>query len=221
MVCRKALPAALRGLDTRLALNRHRRIVPFTHRCNLRRTRLHINTAAAAVVAHTIAGTSVIADIVVNHRPFVDRADPAANASHGAVVIEAVSAPVAAKVADTDIAEAVVDATVIAHVASPVAGVEAVVAAGTTLIGGSPKRAIVGRFHPGARNPVVAAGSPRPVARCPHIVRTGSGWLIILGQLRRCLSRLLERLFTGLLVRCGLIAGLLRVRLLWIALFDR
>src|SRR5580658_9432230 len=211
----------LRGLDACLVLDRHRWVMPLTHRRNLRGPWLHVDATASAVVAHATTRLSSIPDIVVDHRPLIDRADPTTHPGHSAVVVEAVATPVAAEVADADIAEAVINSAVVADVPSPVAGVKAVVAPIPTPIRRRPKRAIVGRFNPRAGNPVVATAPPGPVARGPHIARTGRGRLVVFRQFGRRLRRLFESLFAGLLIRGGLVAGLLRVRLLRISLLNR
>ncbi len=109
----------------------------------------------------------------------------AAHVGDGSVVVEVVAVPVATEEADADVAEAIVDATVVADVGAPVAGIEAVATAVVAPVGRGPKGTIVGGRAPGAGNPVVAAITPGPVAGGPHVVGIGRGRLIVVGQGRR------------------------------------
>src|SRR6185437_12651522 len=192
----KRLSAVLRGFNSSLSLHLHRRLMTLMHCGDLRRTRLHIDAAAAAVIAHAMHRMSAVTDVVVDNGPLVHGPNATTDSGHGAVVVEAVAAPVATEVADADIAEAVVDAAVVADMQSPVAGMEAIPSAVPAPIRRRPKRAVVRRFNPCARNPVVAIRSPRPVAGGPDVVRTWCGWLVVFGQWRRGLRRLFQSLLT-------------------------
>lgn len=67
----------------------------------------------------------------------------------------------------------------------------------------------VRRSSPHARNPVVPRARIVPVARRPDIVRRGSLRLLVHGQRRRRLIRLLDRIVPGLLRRIVVVIALL------------
>jgi hypothetical protein len=85
----------------------------------------------------------------------------------GAVVVEMPAAPVAAFVANADVAKAVIDATVVADVRAPVTTVEPITVMPVAPVAGRPERPLIGSLHPSAGNPVVTGGSPCPVAGRP------------------------------------------------------
>jgi hypothetical protein len=95
------------------------------------------------------------------------------------VVAEVVAMPLAAGKADAAIAEAVVDAAVVAYVPSPVALMEDKPAAGPTPVGGSPQSAFVGGRHPSAANPIKVACAPCPIARRPYHAGFRAGGLFV------------------------------------------
>jgi len=144
------------------------------------RARRNGDAAAAAVVADAVRGPGSVVGAVVNHVVVVDVGGET-DVGDGAVIEEVVAVPIAAEVADADVAEAVVDATVEADVEAPVAVVKAVVAAVVAPVGGSPKRAVVGRRAPDSGDPVVAGVGVAPVAGGPDVVGIGSGGLVVVG----------------------------------------
>jgi hypothetical protein len=97
-----------------------------------------------------------------------------------AVVVEVAAAPIAALIAETEVAEAVVDAAIVADVPSPVPAVKAVAVMPETPVAGSPERALVGSLNPGAGHPVITPGRPRPIAGRPKIAVTRSLGLLVL-----------------------------------------
>jgi len=104
------------------------------------------------------------------------------------------AAPVAALVAKSYVAEAVVDAPVVADVRTPIAAVEAVAIVRVAPVSGRPECALVGSLHPSAGNPIVAIPAPGPVTGRPQVVVAGRLGLIIDGQWRRRLRRIADRL---------------------------
>ena len=102
-----------------------------------------------------------------------------------AVVPEASAVPIASVEADTEVAEAVVDASVVADRASPATGIPAVVTAVPTPIARSPEGSNVGRQNPGSVNPVVSARTPGPIAGRPEVAIAGAERLIVLRDRRR------------------------------------
>ena len=143
-----------------------------------RRGRLHACSAGAAVVAdpsrrrvvdRRVIGVVHVGDIDVVHR---------------AVVVERAAVPVAAVVAVTGVAEAVVHAAVIADARTPVAGVPEIQAVAPAPVAGRPQRALERRKDPRSRHPVVADGSIGPVTRRPDVARPRRERLHVDGQRR-------------------------------------
>ena len=120
------------------------------------------------------------------------------------------SAPVAALVAVAGVAEAVVDAAIVADVLAPIAGVISVRVIRVAPVAGSPECALVRRFNPCARNPVIAVGRPSPVAGGPDVVVAGVLRLVVVEQWWRRLSRRVFRLLS-----VARIVGLIVRRLIW------
>jgi hypothetical protein len=102
----------------------------------------------------------------------------------GAVMEEFTSVPVATVVAAADVAEAVIDPTVVANMRGPVAAMKAVAAVGEIPIGRGPQVIYQRGDHPGAGNPVIAGSGVVPVAGGPVIVVTGGRRLIVGGEWR-------------------------------------
>src|SRR5580692_8685797 len=109
------------------------------------------NSTGAAVIADTVDRGVVDYGLVVN---IVNVCD--VDVVHGAVVVEGSVIPISTLVADTTIAEAVVDATVEADVRTPIAAIPSIGVAAPTPITGSPEQAKCGRRHPRTRHPKVA-----------------------------------------------------------------
>ena len=110
------------------------------------------------------------------------------------VVVEMAAAPVAALVAKSYIAKAVVHAAIVADVGTPVAAVKAVAVMVIAPIARGPKSALVGSLDPHAGHPVISAITPSPVAGRPEVVVAGSGRLVVFGQRRGRLIRVFNRL---------------------------
>jgi hypothetical protein len=86
------------------------------------------------------------------------------------VVVEVVTAPLAAGKAEAAVAKAVVDAAVVADVPAPIALMKMIPAMIPAPVGRRPQRAGIWHRNPCSRNPVVAAliRVEGPVAGCPH-----------------------------------------------------
>ena len=123
-----------------------------------------------------VAGVSVIAAVVE-----VAAMPAAADVAVGAVVVEAAAAPVSAIEAYAEVAEAVVDAAIIADVGAPVAGVPEVAVVITPVAWG-PEGSCVGSCDPGALNPLVAVSGPGPVAGSPDVAVAGGRGLLVVGD---------------------------------------
>lgn len=116
--------------------------------------------------------------------------DAGVDAPNGGVVVEEAIMPPAAEEANAEVAEAVVDAAIVADCRAPITGVPDVEAVGPTPITGRPKRTDVGRLDPCAGNPVIVAGIVvvGPIARRPDQAGLRAGRLHINGQRRRTKS---------------------------------
>jgi len=125
------------------------------------------------------------------------------------VVVEMAAAPVAALVAKSYIAKAVVYAAIVADVGTPVAAVKAVAVMVIAPIARGPKSALVGSLDPHAGHPVISAITPSPVAGRPEVVVAGSGRLVVFGQRRGRLIRVFNRL--------SAIAGIVRALVIVLA----
>ena len=223
------LLAVLRGRLTDLRLCGDGACARLAHGGQLRGARLYVDAAASAVVADTVLNAASVGYVVVDHVAAVD-VSCEADVGDGAVVVEVVAVPVAAEVADTDVAEAVVNTAVVADVRAPVAAVEAVASAVETPVGRGPKSAVVGRRAPDAGNPVVAGRAPGPVAGCPEVVGIGGVGLIVvrerwwglggvLGDVLRVVYGLVGRGLIGSVVGVALLDG--RRRLLAVGVAFR
>ena len=87
----------------------------------------------------------------------------------GAVVPETAAIPITAIETGAEVAEAVIDAAVVANCGSPVAGMPEIGAITPTPPAGSPKGADIRRKHPRAVDPVIAIRAVGPIARSPDI----------------------------------------------------
>ena len=186
VVGRKELLAIAFRLTPRGHLRSQRVKVRFARRGKLRGQGAALQPAGPAV----IAGARVVDVGVVHHRDIAlinvvihhARLDMVAIP----VVVKVVVLPIPALVADTDKAEAVVHAAVVAHVAAPIAMVPAVAVVMVAVAppSGCPQRTGEGRGDPVARNVVVAGLRVVPVARCPQVIRSGCLGLLVDGQRR-------------------------------------
>jgi len=104
------------------------------------------------------------------------------------------SAPVAALVAEAEVAKAVVNTAIVADVRTPVTAVKAVAVVVVAPVAGGPESALVGSLDPPAGHPVIVTLRPGPVAGGPKIAVAGRGGLLVVGQGRRRLIRVLDRL---------------------------
>jgi hypothetical protein len=119
-----------------------------------------------------------------------------------AVVVEVAATPVAALIAISAVAIAVIDTAIVADVQAPVAAVEAIAVMTEAPIAGGPESVLVGSLNPPPPNPVITGWSPCPVPGRPEIVVAGSRRLIVFGQRRRRLI--------GIGHRLSAIAGIIR-----------
>lgn len=178
------LGAVTAGLAGVVALHVGGRRVALARGGHLARVGAPLDAARSAVVADAAP-----VDVLDDHPAFVDVGDARdVHIGDGAVVIEAVAVPVAAYVAEADVAIAVVDAAVKADVRTPIAAPPPVVAGIVGPVARRPQRARVGRQHPDAGHPVEPQGVERPIARHPDVAVARHGRLLVDRQGRRGLA---------------------------------
>src|ERR1700722_7148428 len=173
-------------------------------RRSLRRLRAILHAASAAVAGARVAAGPVVVEIVVSAIAgivvsaiagaiTVDVADRAhIDVVVHAVVEEVAAVPVAALIAEANVAEAVVDAAVEADVQAPMAGIEEIAATVKAPVARRPKRGCVGRLNPRSRHPVIAFRSPGPVAGGPDVAVCWRRGLFVVGKRRRSFCCLLS-----------------------------
>jgi len=102
------------------------------------------------------------------------------------VVVEVVATPLPAFKADTEVAAAIVNTAVVAHVVAPVAGAPHIHTIRPSPIARRPQSAHIRGRNPGAGHPVIALFTISPVARRPDPSRLRAGGHIVNRQNRRC-----------------------------------
>ena len=133
---------------------------------DLLRSRPRLQPAPAAVETYPVLGPVHRHLLVV----YVGDVGHVRDVGDRAIVEEAAVAPLAAVVAATGVAEAIVDAAVEADAVAPVAGVEAVDAVGISPIARRPQQADARRPNSDARHPIVAeVVIVVPIARRPKV----------------------------------------------------
>lgn len=181
------LLTVLRGFALDLELRGHGRRAWAAEGCDLR----WLRSRGKATPATVVGNASVVVD---DHGAVVNMSDvDEVNSIDRAVVIEVVPTPVAAVVAESGIAEAVINTAIEADMRTPVPSVKAPTIVVPAPVTGGPKSAIVGGRTPGAGNPVVAGRCPVPVAGRPEIVGSGSLGLIIFREGRRRFVSVFDR----------------------------
>jgi hypothetical protein len=151
---------------------------------SLTRRRVVVNPARTAAEGYM----AVPGDVASFHNSavYVHRVKAHAHVHDRGVISEDAAAPLAAGKADAPVAEAVVHAAVVAHVRTPVAGMEDVHSVFPAPVVGRPQQAGRGRGNPGAGNPIVAAVLVvGPITGRPHQARFRARRLIVDGQRRR------------------------------------
>src|ERR1039458_7776706 len=129
--------------------------------------RIVVVAVVVVVVVAVIVGSRIAGAVVVG---VVDHAH--VEVIVGPVIEEVAAVPVAAFVAEADVAKAVVDAALEANVQAPMAGIKEIPAAVEAPVARRPERRSVGWFNPRARHPVVTLCTPGPVARRPDVSRS-------------------------------------------------
>src|SRR5712692_2142028 len=135
----------------------------------------------AAVETHTVDRGAVVDDrrvVSVVHDGYV-------YVGYSAIVVVRAASPVAAEEANAGVAEAVVNATVVADFRSPISGVPSINTVIPSPVPWSPEQTDFRRFYPGARNPEIAVRAISPVARDPDEARRRTDRLNIYWQNRR------------------------------------
>ena len=178
IVALEKIPAILPGNLLVCHLRTYGSHTPLVQRCLLLRGRTGFDTAASAVIAHSV-DRYIVDDCSVDvHIPD----DGGVYVAHSCVVVETITAPVAAFIAAAVIAEAVIHAAVEADVRSPVSSVPEIATGAPAPVAWCPQQAVAGCNDPGSWNPVIVISVPGPVAGCPDVIRTRANGLIIDGQ---------------------------------------
>ena len=100
----------------------------------------------------------------------IERAvEPGAEVAVSVVVVEAAAIPVSAVETYAEVAETVVDATIVADCAAPASGVPEIAATAPSPPAGGPESVNIGRIDPGAIDPDIGAAVPGPVAWGPDV----------------------------------------------------
>ena len=188
-----------------LHLRGHRRNALLTQ-CGPFRRQWLASDASRAVVAGTVHRGIVDAAVIhvnVGDVHTVDRT----------VIVEAISAPVAALIAHPAVAEAIVDAAVVADILAPETVVEAIHACGESPISRRPQEAHLRWHRPYAGHPEVALRSVAPISGRPQIAIAGDRRLRIFRQRWRRLLCLKHGLAVAgiLVVAVGLVIGVVLI----------
>ena len=188
-----------------LQLRGHGRNALLTQCSVFRRQRLASDASRPVVTGAVHRGVGDAAVIHVNVG-YVDIVD-------GAVIVETISAPIPALIADAAVAESVVNAAVVAHILAPEAVVELIQAGGESPISRSPQEAHLRWHRPYAGHPEVALRSVAPISGRPQIAVAGDWRLRIFRQWWRGLLCLKHRLaVAGILVAgVGVVIGIVLV----------
>src|SRR5450755_1465125 len=154
------------GTDTLSALRRH-----------LLRRRSRLNTVRAAVVAdsvhvHVVDHVPVVHIVDVGEIHVIDRA----------VVVEIAPVPISTPIANTGVAEAVVNASVEADGRPPVARMPVIEPRREAPVSGRPEEAYLRSGCPGSRYPVITTRAISPVTRRPDVSRARAQGLRVHGQ---------------------------------------
>src|SRR5208283_2903688 len=152
-----------------LGLHRRCRRVVLVHRSLFCSGRSSGNSTLASVIADMVHRGFVDDGLFVNIGDVRD-----IHVTHRAVVEEGSVVPISTAIADTTVAEAVVNATVEADSLSPVAFIPGEGVAAPAPITGSPEQASHGRLDPGTRHPEIAIIAISPVAGRPQIPGGGA-----------------------------------------------
>ncbi len=123
----------------------------------------------------------------------------------GTVVVETISVPVAALIADADVAVSIVNPAVVADITTPIAVVVAIPTAEKSPVSGRPQEAHLRRLRPGARHPVIALRSVAPISGRPQIAIARNRRLRVFGQWWRGLLGLEHRLAVGCILNARVV----------------
>ena len=162
--------------------------------CGVFRRQWLASDASRPVVAGTVHRGVVDVTVINVNVGYVHVVD-------GAVIVETISAPIPALIADTAVAESVVNAAVIADILAPEAVVELIQAGGKSPISRRPQEAHLRWHRPYAGHPEVALRSVAPISGRPQIAVAGDWRLRIFRHWWRGLLCLKHRLaVAGILV---------------------
>jgi hypothetical protein len=164
-------------------LHRRRTKTPFASRNDLAMGRSCGYSAVTAVIAYATVRDEMIVDDGSVGVHVTD--DGSIHVRDGRIIVECSASPETAHVADTEIAEAVVDSAVETDARAPITLVPYITRERVTPVAWRPIHADRGRRDPGARDPIVSIRVPRPVPGIPHVVRTRRRRLLLVFGKRR------------------------------------
>src|SRR5580658_2196097 len=132
------------------------------------------NSASAAVVAHIVHSDVIDHGLGINVRHV--------HVAHGSVVEEGAATPFSALEPDTDVAEAVVYASVESDLRPPVTLIENKHIIVPAPIARGPEKTWLRRQYPRAGHPKVSISSVSPISGGPNIAIAGTKGLLVYGQ---------------------------------------
>lgn len=196
MIDRRELLAILCCGGAHCNLRFHRRDA-LGARCGHLRRQRPASDATGSVIADAIYGGRInrrVVDDHIRHSSVIDVNVGDGHVVHSTIVVETISVPISALVADADVAVSVINSPVVADVLAPVAVVIAVPSPDKAPISGRPKKTDLRWLNPRSGNPVVALRSVTPISGCPHVAIARDRGLRVFRQFRRRLLRLHYRL---------------------------
>ncbi len=171
------IPGVLSGDLLVRRLRTHGSHAPLVHRRLLLWRSTGFDAAVSAVIAHSV-DRYIVDDCSVDVH-ISD--DGGVYVAYSCVVVETITAPVAAFISTAVIAEAVVHTPVEADVRSPVSGMPRVAATTPAPVTWCPQQTVAGCNDPGSGNPVIVISAPGPVSGCPDVIWARANGLIVDG----------------------------------------
>jgi hypothetical protein len=184
MIDGSKLLVVLRGRLLMLYLRGHRRN-SLLARCGDFRGKRPASDAARPVVADAVrivVDGGVVDDDRVRHGAVIYVNVGDGDIVDRTVVVETISTPVAALIADAHVAESIVNAAVVADMWTPISVVVAIPATDKSPIPRRPQVADFRRPRPCAGHPVVTLRSIAPISGCPQIAIAGTFRLRVFRQ---------------------------------------
>jgi hypothetical protein len=176
-----------------LYLCAHRRRPGIAYHSQLLRRGPRFNSATPAVIADAIP--SALWHLMVVHVVNARRV----HIGYRAVIVQLPIVPIGSVIATTRISIAVIDATVVADVGSPITRVPVIISVVVAPPWRSPQGTDIGGHDPCARDPIISGVRVVPVPGSPNVIVAGSGRLRVIGKRGRRF-RSLNRLVGGIVL---------------------